>query len=266
MDIGGFIETLDMLNKTTIKNHSKNIVRLDDLIDVNDEPRTNIKILRKQEKRIPTLMSLYKTLMKYINYIGYDDLLQEYLTEYNKIKIGYDSKKKKDTKNMLLNSIYNQDDLYKKLAEFYKDKNYTAYVITHLLLNYNIRNLDLDLLIIQKGDKMEDNLNYIMIFKSMVKIYINVYKTSNTYDKKLFIIKDYRFNKSVGSIYKIRDKLLINNKNLTNEIIKYTPYNLNEVSILKILLNDNDTIDYYKKVSESRGTDYQTLIKSYSNL
>jgi len=276
MDIEGFIASLDTLNKTTIKNHTKNIIRIDELIDINDEPNTNIKILRKQEKRIPTLMSLYKTLMKYINFLGYDDLIVEYLNEYKSIKSKYDNKQKKQTKNMLSNTTYKQEDLFKKMKEFFNDKNYTAYIITYLLLNFNFRNQDLDLVILKKDYKpsngttatlnMSDKKNYIVIYKSVVKIYINVYKTSKTYNKKQFTIKDYRFNKSINAIYKLRDKLLINNKNLTNEIIKYTPFNLNEVSILKIMLNENDTIDYYKKVSESRGTDYQTLIKSYSNL
>ena len=64
MDIDGFLYALNDLSTTTITNHERNIHKLDDLLDINDEPNTNIKILYKQEKRIPTLMSLYKTLLK----------------------------------------------------------------------------------------------------------------------------------------------------------------------------------------------------------
>lgn len=109
-------------------------------------------------------------------------------------------------------------------------------------------------------------MNYIIIYKSILKIYIKIYETANIYGDKLFIIKVKKFIDSVNTIYETRDKLLINNSNLTTEITKYTPYNLSEVDILKILLKHNKNTEYYKKVSESRGTDYETLIKSYSSL
>ena len=70
----------------------------------------------------------------------------------------------------------------------------------------------------------------------------------------------------MNNIYETRDKLLINNSNLTTEITKYTPYNLSEVDISKILLKHNNNIEYYKLVSECRGTDYKTLVEKYSNL
>ena len=100
----------------------------------------------------------------------------------------------------------------------------------------------------------------------MVKIYIGTYKTANIYGPKLFIIRDKKFIKAINSIYDTRDKLLINNSNLTTEITKYTPYNLSEVDILKILLKHNNNIEYYKRASECRGTDYKTLVEKYSNL
>ena len=70
--------------------------------------------------------------------------MTEYSNEYNKIKNKYDDIKKKDTRKLLFDSAYDAIDLYNKLAELYKDKNYTAYVITFILLNYNVRNQDLD--------------------------------------------------------------------------------------------------------------------------
>ena len=70
--------------------------------------------------------------------------MTEYSNEYNKIKNKYDDIKKKDTRKLLFDSAYDAIDLQNKLAELYKDKNYTAYVITFILLNYNVRNQDLD--------------------------------------------------------------------------------------------------------------------------
>ena len=269
MDIDGFLYALNDLSTTTITNHERNIHKLDDLLDINDEPKTNIKILYKQEKRIPTLMSLYKTLLKYLHYIDDTEYINEYNNEYNKIKCKYDDNKKKDTRKMLIDSVYDANDLYNRLEQFYKNKEYTAYIITYILLNYNTRNQDLDLKILTSDHKVDiknDNNNYLIIYKTMVKIYIGTYKTANIYGPKLFIIRDKKFIKAINSIYDTRDKLLINNSNLTTEITKYTPYNLNEVDILKILLKHNNNIEYYKRASECRGTDYKTLVEKYSNL
>lgn len=44
MDIDGFIQSLHELSKDTISNHNRNINRLDELIDILDEPKFNIKI------------------------------------------------------------------------------------------------------------------------------------------------------------------------------------------------------------------------------
>ena len=45
---------------------------------------------------------------------------------------------------------------------------------------------------------------------------------------------------------------------------KFTPHNLNETTILKIKLDENRNVEYFRKVANNRGTDYRTLISSYS--
>lgn len=166
-------------------------------------------------------------------------MLTEYSNEYTKIKNKYDEIKKKDTRKMLFDSIYTTEDLYDKLMQLYKEGDYTAYVKTHILLNYNTRNQDLDLKIL-RSDHNEDIHNknsYMAIYKTLVKVYIRKYKTADVYGDKLFIIRNKKFITAMSSIYETRDKLLINNNsNLTTEITKPTPYHLNEVDILKILL------------------------------
>ena len=269
MDIDGFLYALNDLSKTTITNHKRNINRIDNILDINDQPSINIKILYKEEKRIPTLMALYKTLLKYLTYMDDNEYITDYNNEYTKIKSKYDNDKKKDTRKMLIDSAYDANDLYNKLAEFYKDEDYTVNVISYILLNYNTRNQDLDLTIMKSDNKTDiknnDN-NYLIIYKTLVKIYIGTYKTANIYGPKLFIIRDKKFITAVNNIYDTRDKLLINNSNLTTEITKYTPYNLSEVDILKLLLKYNNSIEYYKRVAETRGTDYKTLVEKYSSL
>ena len=97
MDIEGFIEAIDILHRDTVKSHRRNIQRLDEIIDIYDEPSFNIKILYIEEKRIPTLMSLNMTIMNYLNFIDIDDMT-EYGNEYNKVKNKYDDYKKQETR------------------------------------------------------------------------------------------------------------------------------------------------------------------------
>ena len=121
MDIDGFTDALHELNKNTIKTHMRNINRLDDLIDINDEPSVNIKIFYKEEKHIPTLMSLYTTILNYLNFIDIGDMA-EYSNEYTEIKNKYDDAKKKDTRKLLFESAYDANDLLNRLAKFIKIK------------------------------------------------------------------------------------------------------------------------------------------------
>ena len=269
MDIDGFLYALNDLSKSTITNHKRNINRIDNILDINDEPIINIKILYKEEKRIPTLMSLYKTLLKYLNYMDDNEYITDYNNEYNKIKSKYDNDKKKDTRKMLIESAYDANDLYNRLEQFYKDKEYTAYVISYIILNYNVRNQDLDLKIMKSDNKTDiknNNNNYLIIYKTLAKVYIGTYKTADIYGPKLFIIRDKKFITAINAIFETRDNLLVNNSNLTTEITKYTPYNLSEADILKILFKYNNNIEYYKRASETRGSDYKTLVSKYSNL
>ena len=100
MDIDGFLEALDILSKDTIKTHMRNIKRLDETIDVYDKPNVNIKILYWIEKRLPTLMSLYKTLLNYLNFMGINTT--EYNEEYDKIKKNMTNLKRKTRGNYCL--------------------------------------------------------------------------------------------------------------------------------------------------------------------
>ena len=100
MDIDGFLTALDNLNKNTIKTHARNIKRLDEILDVFDEPNVNLKILYKDEKRIPTLMSLYKTIMNYLNFMDIETT--EYNDEYDKIKNKMMTIKRKTPENYYL--------------------------------------------------------------------------------------------------------------------------------------------------------------------
>ena len=183
MDINNFLEAISDLSKTTISNHKRNINRIDNILDINDQPSINIKILYKEEKRIPTLMSLYKTLLKYLHYINENEYINDYNNEYTKRKSNYDNDKKKDTRKMLIDSAYDANDLYNRLEEFYKDKDYTAYVISYILLNYNTRNQDLDLKIMKSDNKTDiknNNNNY--LFQTLVEVYIGTYKTADIYE------------------------------------------------------------------------------------
>ena len=76
-DIKGFVESIQNLNKTSINRHKKNIKFLDLHFNINEKPSINIERIKSEEPRIPTLMSIFKTLLKYVKSLNQD------ATEYN---------------------------------------------------------------------------------------------------------------------------------------------------------------------------------------
>tara|TARA_B110000483_G_scaffold185686_1_gene219704 strand:- start:304 stop:576 length:273 start_codon:yes stop_codon:yes gene_type:complete len=83
-------------------------------------------------------------------------------------------------------------------------------------------------------------------------------------EQKNLVCKEYKFLKAVNKLKEERNCLLPNKKNLSREVQKFTPHNLNETTILKILLDENRNVEYFRKVTNNRGTDYRTQISSYS--
>ena len=91
-------------------------------------------------------------------------------------------------------------ELKKHLSELLLKKNYRKYIINYLLINYGVRNKDLDVEIVDKKHKLEDDKNYLVIFKNSVRWVINDYKTLKAYGQKIINIRSKVFLNALISL------------------------------------------------------------------
>jgi len=176
-------------------------------------------------------------------------------------------------------------ELVKKLPSFsklraasYKQTNPREIIITYILLNYNVRNLDLYIKIVTSmKDTKDKSYNYLVLHKSgadkyKVKYIRNNYKTVGTYGIKTHEIKNQRFVKAVidylntEGVFLLGGKKPVEMNNIQGYISTYTPMNLREGEIFKVVVADIDkkgNLNALQRASDRRGTDIQTILKEY---
>jgi hypothetical protein len=173
---------------------------------------------------------------------------------------------------------------YDKLIEFmneqYDKGNYRGYVINYLLLNYQVRNQDLDFTIVKTRKEMDDKTrNYLWVnVKTKAVIYQrNIYKTAKVYGSLEASIKDAKFMKSIKVISNLQDinkkdnnhgkegVFIKNVSSLPKIISRYTLDELGEGRYCKVVVNHfrNDP-DMINTISLNRGTSLKTLMFSYN--
>jgi len=169
---------------------------------------------------------------------------------------------------------------YQELVDYtnslYDKKDYIDFIINWLILNYYVRNKDLVFTIVpRKKDIIDASKNYIWVdirHKKLLWVR-NDYKTYNTYGTKKHIIKDYNIFNAVKHIYYCQQRddpecVFIPNLNQAGYYIQKSTYqSLGESNYIKIILNhyvQNNNINILKEISESRGTNMNTLLTSYN--
>tara|TARA_R110002153_G_scaffold179870_3_gene333320 strand:+ start:2306 stop:3571 length:1266 start_codon:yes stop_codon:yes gene_type:complete len=186
------------------------------------------------------------------------------------------------TKNQQL--IKDANMSYDELIATLNKSNGDDYLLFYLLINYNLRNMDLIIRLVTSASQLEDKdkINYIVYQKDKSTLVINNYKTSDTYGAKSFVIKDKKFLDILAYKTMNKDKYLFNNR-------KAKPYRANEMSnhiktrfkhylpqskvtqaiIFKIIHNKNESNNDYsalKKMSKNRGQLIDTADKQYSSI
>ena len=187
--------------------------------------------------------------------------------------------------NATKDKVQKNKELVKKLptlskirAESYKHTNNRSIIISYLILNYYIRNMDLYIKIVASmKDTKDKNWNYLVLHKAGVDKYKcryvrNLYKTVGTYGVKTHEIRNQRFIKAVIEYMNTEGTYLLGGqnpvelKNIQGYISTYTPFNLREGDIFKIVvadINKNGNLNDLQRASERRGTDVQTIIEEY---
>ena len=192
--------------------------------------------------------------------------------ESNKAEI--DVKLKQANSN--LQGLPSYDELVDYTDSLYEKKEYVDFIINWLILNYYVRNKDLVFQIVpRKKDMVNKDLNYIWIdVRSKKVVWVrNDYKTVKTHGVKKHIITDMKVWYAIKTLYYCQqrndpDCIFIPNENQAGYYIKKSTYqSIGESNYIKIILNhhlENKNTEKLVEISESRGTNLQTLLTSYN--
>ena len=240
------------LAKTTITNHLRNLGKLD--IKLLEGPE---KDLVKYIKANYSVGSPQKTITNSVaKYRGYKELPKTEISELLK-KTNNEAFEiqKKNNDEMELPDIKN----VKSLMNLYlKQSMYKQYVVMYLLLHLNTRNLDLVAKVTHNLDDVNNDDNWLYVRKSDVVFFRNNYKTKAKFGMKKDIIKGKRFHFAVSQLkYLLRPE-----ENLYRTVMKITGQ-INESTMMKLSLCNNNTAKGIKKLSKNRGTSVETLVNNY---
>jgi hypothetical protein len=169
------------------------------------------------------------------------------------------------------------DTLNNHLKSLLKTGDHQKYIINYILINYGVRNKDLDLFITVKNNPdIASDKNYIFVKKTECEIVINDFKTIQNYGPKKFIVKSKHFRDAVLALG-IGSYLLYNGIDKTEPIaesslgtyIKRRLYNnLGEGDYFKILIKHSQTktnpLEEIEKLSLSRGTSIEMILNHYN--
>lgn len=248
--------------KTVIENSNKNI--LDKLKELDTSPNS-----------IKTFITVIIRIKKNAG-VNVDDIIA-----YRNNKLVTKIEKYQEKKNEELNeTLSSYDELQKYMRELLNDDKYKDYIINYLLINYGVRNNDINLLITNDKSvllkKNTEKKNYLYYTKRYIIYQRNDYKTVSTYGRKSYKIINLGFRNALSRLLGGKDNcnLLfdcekdgdINIKQIGNRVLNATYNNLGESKYFKILIKHYKEIGDIEKIrflSQSRGTDLQTIFNYY---
>jgi hypothetical protein len=149
-------------------------------------------------------------------------------------------------------------DFKQMLNGYYRDKQYKSFVILYLLTNYNTRNKDLVVKVVNDESDLNEKENFLWIREKDIVYLRNDYKTKNRYGGKRDVIKSRKFFNAVQKV----DFLLENNNNLDRQV-KAVTGGINQSTMFKMLVASNNNLKSIAKASKNRGTNMETIAKSY---
>ena len=177
----------------------------------------------------------------------------------------------KDTNLKLQNSLPSYKVLVDYMNALYEASSWTDYVINYLLINYQVRNLDLLFDIVKlKRDTKDTTKNYIWLSPKKVVYIRNVYKTAQKYKQKTIIMTDPKFMTAIKRVFACQKHnencgIFIPNPDQLGYYIQNATYKkIGEGSYFKVVVaHFRDNLDKIKEISENRGTNITTILGSY---
>jgi hypothetical protein len=274
MELENYITSMEGKAKNTIRTYISNYNRLRKSFDkdIVDIPNTElIEHISKQDSS--NTKNGFITVAIQVKRMNNRDITD--LTDYResqKVSLATEIKKK----NAALQEILpDYSDLVEYTERLFDTGDHTGFVINYLLLNYNVRNLDLDFKILTKlNEATDDQTNYMVIMPNKVMYIRNRYKTKETYGTKTHKITDEKFTFAIKKIYQMMKKsdsdeyinpIIPNPGTISYRIQSITYKSLGEGAYVKICINHfRNDVDALQRISENRGTSLATLLTDYN--
>jgi len=157
--------------------------------------------------------------------------------------------------------------LFNYMDQLWEEGKWDKYIINYLLLNYYVRNEDVNVYLYDSDVKPKGNENFLQrVNKNTIMYQRNKYKTYDIHGQKTEYIKDKKFITAFDKLSEEQDRL-INKKAIGTEVKNATYDGLGETKYLKFVIDnirETGDIDKLVEVSRSRGTDIKLLLSSYN--
>ena len=156
------------------------------------------------------------------------------------------------------------------MNETYKEKDWDAFLVNYLLINFSVRNMDLDLIITIDKEEVKPGDNYLLVQKSTIKYIRYKYKTAETYGAKQNVIKSAKVMKACMELLGDEPNALLLSRNngkriadnsLNNAVSSKTFDNIGEGKYMKIVVRDSGKS--VAQISKNRGTSISTISSNY---
>ena len=243
------------LSEKTINEHSRGLVKYKKIGgDLKWDEQKTVDFIKENYNEGSERKIISSTISKYRHYKGKTtETIRDFLRQANA-----EASLLQRQKNDKLKSNLPDIDFKQMLSKYYRDKDYKNFVILYLLLNYNTRNKDLVARVTKDESDINQKENFIFIREKDIVYIRNDYKTNDTYGMKQDIIK----SKKVFNAVQELDNLLENNDNLDRQVKKVTG-GINQSTLFKMLVAQNNNLKSIAKASKNRGTNMDTIASSY---
>ena len=243
------------LSEKTIAEHSRGFVKFHKIGgDLKWSENEIIDFIKENYNEGSERKIISSTISKYRHYKGKPtETIRDFLRQANA-----EASLLQREKNLILKETLPSVDFKQMLNGYYRDKNYKSFVILYLLTNYNTRNKDLVVKVVKNESDINPNENFLFIRDKDVIYIRNDYKTKNRYGSKRDVIKSKKLFNAVKEV----DSLLENNNNLDRQVKKVTN-GINQSTMFKMLVASNNNLKGIQKASKNRGTNMDTIAKSY---
>lgn len=271
-EFANFMNTLEGKSKHTINTYTVQYKKLrailqQDIADVSQKKVLDVISQQKNPNQQQALINI-AVLVRRLNNQRTDTLIEK--REANKKAVV--KQVKKVNEELILPSL---DDLEGYVDYLYANNQYTDYIINYLLLEYQVRNKDLNFTITtRKRDMTNEDKNYIWLnLRHKKAVFVRRdYKTVATYGEKSHTITNAQFLTALKRVFACQKNkedcgIFIPNENQVGYYIQKATYKgIGEGAYLKIILNAHKkagNIQKLQEISDNRGTDLNTLLSNY---